>query len=99
MLRKTTMLAVVGALATASALVATTTSYAQTGGMERRGDRRDDRQGARDEKRECKAGDEKTRPECRQDKREGKQEDRHDGDDAETAPAPDPEAAKPESNG
>ena len=79
--------------------VLATTSYAQTGGMERRGDRRDDRQGARDEKRECKAGDEKTRPECRQEKREGKQEDRHEGDDAEAAPAPDPEAGKPESNG
>jgi hypothetical protein len=56
--------------------VVATTSYAQTAGVERRGDRREDRQGARDEKHECKAGDEKTRPECRQDKREGKQEDR-----------------------
>jgi len=86
MQRKTTMLAFVGALATASVLVATT-SYAQTSGTERRGERREDRQGARDEKQACKAGDEATRPECRQDKRDTKQEDRHDeGDDKEQKP-------------
>lgn len=82
---KATMLAVVGALATASVLVATT-SYAQTSGMERRGERRENRDGARDEKRECKAGDEKTRPECRQDKRDTKQEGRQDGGDDEAKP-------------
>lgn len=64
---------------------------AQTGGMERRGDRRDNREDARDAKRECKAGDEKSRPECRQDKRDNKQENR--GKDEE--PKPVEEAAKP----
>ena len=42
---------------------------AQTQGMERRDDRRDDRSGARDTKQECKAGDENSRAECRQEKR------------------------------
>jgi hypothetical protein len=41
-------------------------TYAQTRGMERR-------QGARDVKQACKAGDEKTRAECRQGKRHTKQ--------------------------
>lgn len=52
---------------------------AQTQGMERRDERRDDRAGARATKQECKAGDEKTRAECRQGKRTTKQEGRHDG--------------------
>ena len=47
---------------------------AQTQGTERRDDRRDTRQDARGDKRDCKAGDEKTRPECRQDKRDTKQD-------------------------
>ena len=64
------------ALATAVGL--TTIGYAQTSGMERRADRRDDRGEARDEKAVCKDGDEKSRPECRQDKRDAKQEDRRD---------------------
>lgn len=87
--RRHWILSTIGALAMAGVLVTTTASYAQTSGMERRGERRENRDGARDEKRECKAGDEKTRPECRQDKRDTKQEGRHDGDDE----------AKPEDGG
>jgi hypothetical protein len=74
-------LVAIGVFATAGVLV-TTTSFAQTNGMERRDDRRDDREGARDDKQECRAGDEQSRPECRQDKRDTKQDDRRDvGDD------------------
>ena len=51
-----------------------TTTFAQTGGM----DRRDNREEGREEKAACKAGDEKSRPECRQDKRDTKQEGRGD---------------------
>jgi hypothetical protein len=87
MRRKATMLGIIGTLATASVLIATT-SYSQTSGAERRGERREDRQGGRDEKQACKAGDEKSRPECRQDKRDEKQEDRRDvGDDEDKKPA------------
>ncbi len=60
-------------------------SQAQTPGTERRQDRRGDRQDARDTRQtgrqdardtkiECKAADEKSRPECRQDKRDTKQD-------------------------
>jgi hypothetical protein len=52
---------------------------AQTQGMERRDERRDDRAGARDAKQDCKAGDEKTRAECRQEKRDTKQQGRQGG--------------------
>ena len=45
---------------------------AQTQGMQRR-------QGARAAKQACRAGDEKTRPECRQMKRSTKQQARHGG--------------------
>ena len=76
-------LSAIGALTLAG--LVTETSYAQTSGMDRRGERRDTRQGSREEKRECKAGDEKSRPECRQDKRDTKQEERHDGDDKDDA--------------
>ena len=62
----------------AAAGLAETTSYAQTGGMDRREDRRDNRDEGREEKAACKAGDEKSRPECRQDKRDTKQEGRGD---------------------
>ena len=55
-----------------------TTTFAQTGGMDRREDRRDNREEGREEKAACKAGDEKSRPECRQDKRDTKQEGRGD---------------------
>jgi hypothetical protein len=59
----------------ASAVVMTTSTFAQTQGMERRDDRRDNRQGARNEKHACKAGD-NSRAECRQHKRDTKQEGR-----------------------
>ena len=55
-----------------------TTTFAQTNGMDRREDRRDNREEGREEKAACKAGDEKSRPECRQDKRDTKQEGRGD---------------------
>ena len=73
-------------LATAG-MVMTTTAYAQTSGMERRDDRRDNREEGRDEKAACKAGDEKSRPECRQEKRDTKQEGRGDDHDKSEAPA------------
>lgn len=77
-------------LATSSVVM--TTVCAQTNGMERRGDRRDTRDEGRDAKAACKAGDEKSRPECRQDKRDTKQEGR--GNDEEKAPAENPPAEK-----
>ena len=52
---------------------------AQTQGMERRDQRRDVRQGSRATKQACKAGDEKSRPECRQMKRDTKQQLRQGG--------------------
>ena len=64
-------------------------TYAQTQGMERRDDHRDDRDAGRAAKQDCKAGDEKTRAECRGEKRDTK----HGSDDAgtaNTAPAPTP---------
>jgi hypothetical protein len=54
------------ALAAVVMLACVVPTYAQTQGMERR-------QGARDAKQACKAGDEKTRAECRQVKRRTKQ--------------------------
>jgi hypothetical protein len=54
-------------------VMVTATVYAQTAGMENRDDRRDNRQGSRAVKQACKAGDEKSRPECRQTKRDVKQ--------------------------
>jgi hypothetical protein len=73
------------ALAAAGLLIAPAPGMAQTEGSERRGERRDDRQGARDTrqsgrdaardaKAECKEGDEKSRAECRQEKRDVKQD-------------------------
>ena len=85
MKRDRLILAAIALLATAG-MVMTTTAYAQTNGMERRGDRRDNRDDARDAKAACKAGDEKSRPECRQEKRDTKQEGR--GDDQEKTEAP-----------
>ena len=73
------MLAVAGFVVLGSAVVVTTTTYADnqgTQGMQRRDDRRDNRQGARAQKQACKAGDEKSRAECRHDKRNTKQEGR-----------------------
>jgi hypothetical protein len=72
---KRAVLTALGLLIGGGTLIATTT-YAQTSGMERRGDRRGNRDDGREEKQECKAGDEKSRPECRQDKRDTKQEGR-----------------------
>jgi hypothetical protein len=66
----------------------TTTTYAQTSGRERRGERRDNRDEGREEKAECKAGDEKTRAECREDKRDTKQEGRGNDEKAEQPTAP-----------
>jgi hypothetical protein len=54
------------ALAAVVTLACVVPTYAQTRGMERR-------EGARDVKQACKAGDEKTRAECRQGKRGTKQ--------------------------
>ena len=54
------------ALAAIVTLACVVPTYAQTQGMERR-------QGARNVKQACKAGDEKTRAECRQGKRDTKQ--------------------------
>jgi len=80
------LLTAVTVLATAGFVM--TTAYAQTGGMERRGERRGNRDESRDAKAECKAGDEATRPECRQDKRDTRQEGR--GDEEPKAPAEKP---------
>jgi hypothetical protein len=61
-----------GALAAIVMLAVVAPAYAQTRGMENRDDRRDDRAGGRAAKQDCKAGDEKSRPECRQEKRDTK---------------------------
>lgn len=67
-------LAVLAAIGSASATgTYPQTAHAQTQGMERRGERQDTRQTSRDVKQACKAGDEKSRPECRQGKHEVKQ--------------------------
>ena len=55
-----------GVLAAVLMLAGVAPAYAQTRGMERR-------EGARDVKQACKAGDEKTRAECRHVKRHTKQ--------------------------
>jgi hypothetical protein len=57
-------------------LLASTSAYAETQGMDRRDERRDTRDEARDVKQDCKAGDE-SRAECRQEKRDTKQDARH----------------------
>ena len=61
-------------------------AYAQTQGMERRDEHRDNRDQGRAAKQACKAGDEKSRAECRQVKRTTKH---HEGT-ANTAPATKP---------
>ncbi len=53
------------------------TAYAQTHGMNRRGDRRDTRQDSRSTKHECNAAGGSARSGCRQSKRAVKQEGRH----------------------
>jgi hypothetical protein len=67
------------ALAAVVMLLNAVPASAQTQGMERRDERRDVRQGSRAAKQACKAGDEKSRPECRQMKRSTKQHGRHGG--------------------
>ena len=62
---------VMGALAIVM-LAVVAPAYAQTQGMDRRDDHRDDRDAGRAAKQDCKAGDEKSRPECRQEKRDTK---------------------------
>jgi hypothetical protein len=51
-------------------------AYAQTQGMDRRGDRRDTRQVSRSTKHACNAAGGSSRSECRQTKRDVKQEGR-----------------------
>ena len=60
------------ALFVGAGVMVTATSYAQTQGMERRDDRRDNRLDARSTKQDCKANDEKSRAGCRQEKRHAK---------------------------
>ena len=67
------------ALAAVVMLLSAVPASAQTQGMERRDERRNVRQGARTAKQACRAGDEKTRPECRQLKRSMKHHARHGG--------------------
>jgi hypothetical protein len=81
----------VGVLAAVVVLAGIAPASAQTQGMERRGERREDKAGARAAKQACKAGDEKSRAECRQVKHEVKQAGRNDeGSNASGAPAPKP---------
>jgi uncharacterized membrane protein len=69
------VLALLAFLAGAGVMV-TVTTYAQTSGMHRREDRRNNRQTSRAVKQACKASDQKSRPECRQQKRAVKQQGR-----------------------
>ena len=81
----------VAVLATVVMLGGIAPASAQTQGMGRRNERRDNRAAARAAKQACKAGDEKTRADCRQTKRQAKQAGRNDGGgtaNANTAPAP-----------
>ena len=76
--------AALSALTATGALLPASPSYAQTDGMERRGEVRDTKQegrdAGRDAKEECKDAGGK-RIECRQEKREIKQESREEGRD------------------
>ena len=82
---------VIGALATVVMLAGIAPASAQTNGMNRRNERRDNRAGARAAKQACKAGDEKTRADCRQLKRNVKQAGRNDqGSNANAAPTQQP---------
>ena len=62
------------------------TAHAQTPGMERREDRRANRQNSREVKHECNAAGDQSRAECRQEKRDTKQEGRYGGYDQPTSP-------------
>jgi len=67
--------ALLAILAGAGVLVTVTTD-AQTTGMQRRDDRRNNRQTSRSVKQACNASGQHTRPECRQHKRAVKQQGR-----------------------
>ncbi len=71
------LMGVLAMLATSGVTVAITAypqgAYAQTQGMTRRADRRDTRQGAREQKHACNAARGNSRAECRQEKRHTKQ--------------------------
>lgn len=67
--------ALVAILAGAGTMVTVTTD-AQTHGMQRRDDRRTNRQTSRSVKQACIASGQKSRPECRQNKRAVKQQGR-----------------------
>ena len=84
-MRKATLVhltAALAVLATSGVPLAITSfstgAYAQTHGMTRRADRRDTRQGAREQKHACNAAGGNSRAECRQEKRDTKQEARRD---------------------
>lgn len=86
--RKNGLSMMMSSLFLAAGLSLAVPGYADTLGQERRDDRQDSRdtrqdgrQDARVEKLECKAGDEKSRPECRQDKRQKKQDSREEARD------------------
>ena len=70
------------------ALASVTSVYAQTQGMEHRDQRRDNRAAGRAAKQSCKAGDEKTRPECRHVKHTTKQQGRQGTTTAPVQPPP-----------
>ena len=89
--KKLWILAALGMLTFGSSLIVTSTSDAQTNGMERRGERRDDRGDGRDAKQACKEGDEKSRPECREEKRDEKHDKGGDADAAQQPAEPKPE--------
>jgi len=78
-----------GVLATVVVLAGIAPASAQTNGMSRRDQRRDNRAAARSAKQACKAGDEKTRADCRQMKRDVKQAGRNGaGSNPNAAPSP-----------
>ena len=72
MQRRTRFRRAVCALTTVVLLASSASAFAQTQGMQRRDDRRDNRDAARAVKHACKAGDDKSRAECRQQKRNAK---------------------------
>ena len=89
MRRKIRLWRSLGVLATVVVLAGIAPATAQTNGMARRDQRRDNRGAARAAKQACKAGDEKTRADCRQMKRDVKQAGRNGaGSNANAAPSP-----------
>ena len=75
LMQKLRVLGAVALLATAGVGFAAD-AYAQTQGMERRGDRRDTRQNARSAKHSCNSSGQASRADCRQLKRGVKQQGR-----------------------